>query len=169
MQSIQNAEIDIKDYYLRYGPMVLRRCRQLLRDEERAKDAAQEVFAKVLIHKDRLKDRYPSSLLFRISTNTCLNMIRDHHGHSPHLSEDPLQGIAFYDESEKTVMMKDILDKIFRKENPSTREIAVMFFVDGMTHKEISDEIGLSVSGVRKRIREFRTRVQTKREIYYEK
>ncbi len=169
MPSIQNAEIDIKDYYLRYGPMVLRRCRQLLRDEERAKDAAQEVFAKVLIHKDRLKDRYPSSLLFRISTNTCLNMIRNHHGHSPLDSENPLHGIAFYDESEKTVMMKDILDKIFRKENPSTREIAVMFFVDGMTHKEISDEIGLSVSGVRKRIREFRSRVQTKREIYYEK
>lgn len=168
MSSIHNAEIDIEDYYLRYGPMVLRRCRQLLRDEERAKDAAQEVFAKVLIHKKRLKNQYPSSLLFRISTNTCLNMIRDYQSRSSLRSEDPLHRIASYDESEKKIMMQDILTKIFRKEKPSTREIAVMFFVDGMTLKEISDEIGLSVSGIRKRIREFRFRAKTKREIYHE-
>jgi len=169
MASTQNTEIDIKAYYLRYGPMVLRRCRQLLRDEEHAKDAAQEVFAKVLIHKERLKNRYPSSLLFRISTNTCLNMIRDFRSHSSFDSKNPLHGIAFYDEIEKKVMMQDILEKIFRKEKSSTREIAVMHFVDGMTFKEISHEIGLSVSGIRKRIREFRSRVQSKREIYYEK
>ena len=94
MPSTQNTEIDIKEYYLRYGPMVLRRCRQLLRDEERAKDAAQEVFAKVLIHKNRLKNQYPSSLLFRISTNTCLNMIRDQRSHSSLHSDDPLERIA---------------------------------------------------------------------------
>jgi RNA polymerase sigma-70 factor (ECF subfamily) len=168
MLSTQNAEINVKEFYLRYGPMVLRRCRQLLRDEERAKDAAQEVFAKVLIHKKRLKNQYPSSLLFRISTNTCLNMIRDQHSHSSLHSEDPLHGIAFYDESEKKILMQDILEKIFRKEKPSTREMAVMYFVDGMTLREIGDEIGLSVSGVRKRIREFRSRVKAKREIYYE-
>jgi len=168
MSFTQNAEINIKDYYLRYGPMVLRRCRQLLRDEERAKDAAQEVFAKVLIHKKRLKNQYPSSLLFRISTNTCLNMIRDQQSHTSLHRKDPLHGIAFYDESEKKIMMQDILEKIFRKEKPSTREIAVMYFVDGMTLGEIGDEIGLSVSGVRKRIGEFRSRIKTKREIYYE-
>jgi RNA polymerase sigma-70 factor (ECF subfamily) len=168
MLSTQNAGINIKEYYLRYGPMVLRRCRQLLRDEERAKDAAQEVFAKVLTHKKRLKNQYPSSLLFRISTNTCLNMIRDQSSQSSLHSEDPLHGIAFYDESEKKVMMQDILEKIFRKEKPSTREIALMYFVDGMTLREVGDEMGLSVSGVRKRIREFRSRVKTKREIYYE-
>lgn len=169
MLSTQNAEINIKEYYLRYGPMVLRRCQQLLRDKERAKDAAQEVFAKVLIHKKRLKNQYPSSLLFRIATNTCLNMIREQHSHSSLHREDPLHGIAFYNESEKKIMMQDILEKIFRKEKPSMREIAFMYFVDGMTLKEVSDEIGLSVSGVRKRIREFRSRVKAKREIYYEK
>ena len=168
MPSTQNEEINIKELYLRYGPMVLRRCRQLLKNEERAKDAAQEVFAKVLIHKKQLKNQFPSSLLFRISTNTCLNMIRDQHSHTPLKSEDPVHGIAFYEETEKKVMLQDILEKIFRKEKPSTREIAVMFFVDGMTLEEISKEIGLSISGVRKRIREFRSRARTKREIYYE-
>jgi RNA polymerase sigma-70 factor (ECF subfamily) len=168
MLSTSNSEINIKEFYLRYGPMVLRRCRQLLRDEERAKDAAQEVFAKLLIHKKQLKNQYPSSLLFRISTNTCLNLIRDQRSHSTLDSEDTLRAIAAYDESENKIILQDMLEKIFRKENPSTREIAVMLFVDGMTLQEVADEIGLSVSGVRKRIREFRSRAKTLREIYYE-
>lgn len=168
MLSKQNSEVNIKEFYLRYGPMVLRRCRQLLRDEERAKDAAQEVFAKLLIHKKQLKNQYPSSLLFRISTNTCLNMIRDQHSHSTLDNEDALHAIAAFDESEKKIILQDVLEKVFRKEKLSTREIAVMLFVDGMTHQEVANEIGLSVSGVRKRIREFRSRTQNLREIYYE-
>jgi len=164
----RNSEIDIEEFYRRYGPMVLRRCRQLLRNEERAKDATQEVFAKLLLNKRQLKNQYPSSLLFRISTNTCLNMIRDHRNRHLFDSEDTLESIAAYDESEKKVLMQDILNKIFKKEKPSTREIAVMHFVDGMTLQEVAAEIGLSVSGIRKRIREFRARAKSRREIYYD-
>jgi RNA polymerase sigma-70 factor (ECF subfamily) len=164
----RNSEIDIEEFYLCYGPMVLRRCRQLLRNEERAKDAAQEVFVKLLVNKNQLKNQYPSSLLFRISTNTCLNMIRENRNRLLLDDEDILESIAAYDESEEKIVMQDILKKIFRKENPSTREIAVMHFVDGMTLQEVAAEIGLSVSGVRKRIRKFRARVKSKREIYYD-
>jgi len=168
MLSRQNSEINLEEYYMRYGPMVLRRCRQLLRDEEKARDAAQEVFAKLLISRKQLKNRYPSSLLFRISTNTCLTMIRDQRNRLLLNSEDALAGIAAYDESEKKMVMQDILKKIFRKEKSSTREMAVMHFVDGMTLQEVAAEIGLSVSGVRRRIREFLSRAKTKREIYYD-
>ena len=60
-----------------YGPMVLRRCRRLLRDEDEAMDACQDVFVRLLERRDRLDARYPSSLLYRIATNLCLNRIRD--------------------------------------------------------------------------------------------
>jgi RNA polymerase sigma-70 factor (ECF subfamily) len=168
MLSRQNAEINIEEYYLRYGPMVLRRCRQLLRDEEKAKDAAQEVFARLLINRKKLKNQYPSSLLFRISTNTCLTMIRDQRNSSLLDGNNVLESITAYDESEKKLVMQDLLKKIFRKEKTSTREMAVMHFVDGMTLQEVAAEIGLSVSGVRKRIREFLSRAKTKMEIYYD-
>lgn len=154
---------------MRYGPMVLRRCRQLLKDEEKALDAMQEVFTKLLIHKKRLKNQYPSSLLFRISTNTCLNMIRDDRSCSSYAGEDILSGIAAYDESENRMMVRDMLERIFKKEKKSTRDIAVMHYVDGMTLQEVADEVGLSLSGIRKRIRQLRERVKTKKEIYYEK
>ena len=169
MPDNSKPEINIEEYYQSYGPMVLRRCRQLLRDEEKALDALQEVFTKLLIHKKRLKNQFPSSLLFRISTNTCLNMIRDQRSHPSLTGEEALAGIAAYDESENRIMLRDLLERIFRKEKESTRTIAVMHFVDGMTLQEVADEVGLSLSGVRKRIREFRARMRTKKEIYYER
>lgn len=169
MPSRQDSEINIEEFYLRYGPMVLRRCLQLLRDEEKAKDATQEVFAKLLINKKKLKGQHASSLLFRISTNTCLNILRKHR-HSDLLDSDAtLKNAVAYDDSENKIVLQDLMKKIFRKEKPSTREMVVMHFVDGMTLQEVADEVGLSVSGVRRRIREFRSRAESKREIYYDK
>lgn len=45
------------------------------------------------------------------------------------------------------------LDRVLGRVSPSTRAMAVMFLVDGMTHDEIAEAVGLSVSGVRKRLR----------------
>ncbi|MGD8538444.1 MAG: sigma-70 family RNA polymerase sigma factor [Candidatus Aminicenantes bacterium] len=163
-------EIDIEEYYTRYGPMVLRRCRQLLRDEEKALDAMHEVFTKLMVGKRRLKGLYPSSLLFRISTNVCLNMIRDQKTHRSidSESEEVLIQLASYDEGENRVILRDLLDRLFRKEKQSTREIATLHFVDGMTLQEVADEVGLSLSGVRKRIRELKARIEIKKEAYNE-
>lgn len=163
-------EINIEEYYTRYGPMVLRRCRQLLRDEEKALDAMQEVFTKLMISQRRLKGIYPSSLLFRISTNVCLNMIRDQKSHRSidSDSKDLLVQLGSYDEGEDRLVVRDLLDRLFRKEKQSTREIATLHFVDGMTLQEVADEVGLSLSGVRKRIRELQARIKIKKEIYNE-
>jgi RNA polymerase sigma-70 factor (ECF subfamily) len=163
-------EINIEEYYTRYGPMVLRRCRQLLRDEEKALDAMQEVFTKLMISKKRLRGIYPSSLLFRISTNVCLNMIRDQRSHRSITisSKDLLTQLASYDEEENRLIVRDMLDRLFRKERQSTREIATLHFVDGMTLQEVADEVGLSLSGVRKRIRELKARIKIKKETYNE-
>ena len=168
MLSGQGFAINIEEFYVRYGALVLFRCRQLLQDEERARDAAQEVFANLLMKKDQLENRYPSSLLFRMATNTCLNILRDHRTRRRLDGEAALESIAVYDEIEKKAVAKNLLERIFRKEKASTREIAVLHFVDGLTLEEVAEEIGLSVSAIRKRIREFRSRVKNKMEIDHE-
>src|SRR5262245_59547736 len=71
------AGVDVEALYERYGPMVLRRCRFLLRDEDQALDTTHDVFVQLLTHRERLTAAYPSSLLYRIATNLCLNRIRD--------------------------------------------------------------------------------------------
>jgi len=151
---------NVEEYYRQYGPMVLRRCRYILKDEEKALDALQEVFARLLSYQDRLKDAYPSSLLYRMATNECLNMIRAEKRAEFVEYDEAVMRIASLDGVDEQAAVKDLLDRIFEKEQPSTREIAMMHYVDGMTLEETAREAGLSVSGVRKRLRVLRQRVE---------
>ena len=161
-------DVNIEELYRRYAPMVLRRCRQLLRDEDKALDAMQDVFAKLLAYRERLEMKYPSSLLYRISTNICLNIIRDQKRRRTYSDEDLLTNIAVYDENEDRTTFRDLLERVFRGEKKSTREIAVLHFIDGMTLPEVAREVGLSHSGVCKRIRELRVRVKIRKEKFYD-
>ncbi len=144
--------IDVDALYERYGPMVVRRCRQLLRDEDEALDAAQDVFVQLLRYRSRLDDRYPSSLLYRMATNRCLNRIRDRK-RAPDLPGDDLLGrIAQRVDLDAPLL----LDRLFGRHPESTRTMAVLHYVDGMTLDQVARECGLSVSGVRKRLRGLR-------------
>lgn len=132
--------------------MVLRRCRYLLGDEDRALDAMQDVFVLLIRHRGRLKGSYPSALLYRMATNVCLNIIRDEKKSAAAGGADALAGIARYDNTEEQLAATDLLERIFNRQSASTREIAVMHFIDGMSLEETAREAGLSVSGVRKRL-----------------
>ena len=59
--------INVEEYYKKYGPMVLRRCRTLLSNEDKALDAMQDVFIKLIKKDSDLMDNSPSSLLYRIA------------------------------------------------------------------------------------------------------
>ncbi|MEW5815131.1 MAG: RNA polymerase sigma factor [Spirochaetota bacterium] len=93
--------VNIEELYRKYGPMVLRRCRTLLKNEDKALDAMQDVFVAVLKKKDRLNDRAPSSLLYTIATNICLNIIRSDKRRPQTAHEEILMNIASYDNPEK--------------------------------------------------------------------
>ncbi|HEY1406774.1 MAG TPA: RNA polymerase sigma factor [Spirochaetota bacterium] len=161
---MENHDINIEEYYTKYGPMVLRRCRSILRDEDAACDAMQEVFVKLITNKDKIKGEYPSSLLYRIATNTCLNIIRG--GRSTAVSPDDalISNIAHYDDANERFVLGDFIDYVFKGEHHSTRDMAHMHYVDNLTYEEVSKLTGLSVSGVRKRLRTFQAKIQYLRE-----
>jgi RNA polymerase sigma factor (sigma-70 family) len=143
--------VDVEALYERYGPMVLRRCRSLLRDEDEALDTTHDVFVQLLRNRDRLTADYPSSLLYRIATNLCLNRIRDRRRDSD-VPDDVLERLARRVDLDAPVL----LDRLFRRHPESTRTMAVLHYVDGMTLEQVAAECGLSVSGVRKRLRALR-------------
>ncbi|MBN1685544.1 MAG: sigma-70 family RNA polymerase sigma factor [Spirochaetales bacterium] len=145
--------VDVERFYRKYGPMVLRRCKSLLRDEEAALDAMQDVFVQVLRRQETLHDAAPSSLLYRIATNVCLNVIRKNRRGPLNADEEFLAQIAGSDRPEDRVVTQRFLDQIFESQKEGTREIAVYHYVDGMTLEETAALCGLSVSGVRKRLR----------------
>jgi len=146
--------MDIGDLYQRYGPMVLRRCLKLLKSKREAEDAMQEVFVHLMQHRSSLTSDYPSGLLYRIATNICLNRIRTRlRGKEVDVDEDLLHRIAVIPDWDSGLL----LDKLFRRHPLSSRVMAVMHFLDGMTLEQVAEEFGMSVSGVRKRLRSLRT------------
>jgi RNA polymerase sigma-70 factor (ECF subfamily) len=147
--------IDVESYYQRYGPMVFRRCRRLLRSEEGAMDAMQEVFVNLIHHRHRLAEQAPSGLLLRMATNVCLNRIRATRRAALEPA-DLLDQIAHSSDEESPSIARSILGALFRRQPESSRSIAVMHLVDGLTLEEVADEVGMSVSGVRKRLRKLR-------------
>jgi RNA polymerase sigma-70 factor (ECF subfamily) len=149
---------DIDALYRTLGPMVLRRCRRILRNEEEAVDAMHDVFVQVLRHRERLVRRGPSSLLYRIATNICLNRLRSKRRSPEDPNDEILLRIASSDDVEEKAIAGALLDRIFLREKASTRVIATMHYVDGLTLEEVAEETGLSVSGVRKRLRVLRAR-----------
>ena len=147
--------------YEAYAPMVYRRAMMLLRDVTEAEDMVQNVFLRVFERWDSLDVSQPSSLLWNTATRLCLNRIRDkkRRGLDCDTSE-LLLSIACADDDEGEKEARGILAKLFSLEPESSRTIAVLHFVDGMTLEETAREVGLSVSGVRKRLRGLQAKVK---------
>ena len=133
--------------------MVLRRCRRLLRDEGRALDAMHDVFVEILRRKDTLDERAPAALLLITATNVCLNRLRTQRRHPEDGGDVLLMAIAGDDSAEERSLARRVLDRLFARAPASTAVIAVLHYVDRLTLEEVAAEVGMSVSGVRKRLR----------------
>jgi len=149
---VMAGDLDVEALYPRYGPMVLRRCRQILRDEAEAMDVAQDVFVRLIRYRSRLDDRYPSSLLNRMATNLSLNRLRDRKRARSVPAEGILEKIACFSDPNAPL----ILERLFGRHPNSTRTMAVLHYLDGMTLEEVASDCGLSVAAVRKRLNRLR-------------
>lgn len=158
-QREERLALDVEQFYRRYGPMVLRRCLRLLRDPEKAADAMHDVFVEILRRKETLMDDAPSSLLLRTATNVCLNRLRGERRKPEDKDDELLLRIASADDLASRQGARSLLARIFEGEKESTGTIAVLHLLDGMTLEEVAAEVGMSVSGVRKRLRGLKARV----------
>lgn len=152
--------LDVEAAYRRYGPMVRRRCQRLLGEPEAARDATQDVFVRLVRQADRLDDHALSGLLYRMATQVCLNRIRDAR-RRPQVDEGALiERIAALDDPEAVGTARAWLDRLFGRAPESTRTMAVLHHVDGLTLEEVAAEVGMSVSGVRFRLRALKALIE---------
>lgn len=144
---------DFDSLYRQFGPMVLRRCRFLLKDEEKAVDAMQDVFVRIMERREKINS-VCSSLFYTVATRVCLNKIR-----ADKLRFGPdFESVSMLIEDNASSMNEEIvdtsivLDCIFSDSKEKTREMAVLHYVDGYTLEETANAMKMSVSGVRKRL-----------------
>ena len=157
--------IDIAAWYEKYSPMVIRRCRALLQDDDEAMDAVHDVFVNLLRAEGRLSGSFPSSLLYTIATNVCLNRLRDRKraGFGDMLNQKEFFfALSAAANDNDQVDAKLLVEAIMEDESEEMRTICFMYHGDGMTLREIGEAVGLSISGIRKRLEAFRKRARLK-------
>jgi RNA polymerase sigma-70 factor (ECF subfamily) len=152
MESIAGSHATL--IYRGYHGKVLRRARQLLRDEQAAEDATQDVFVELLSVGDRmLLHPRPLAWLYRVTTNLCLNRLRDE-GRRRRLvarslpDDEPRGGGA-----EVRAIVVDIL----RRVPDDLREIAIHYHRDGMTCAEIAAVLRVSRRTIGNRLEAFQS------------
>lgn len=153
--------IDVAAWYEKYGPMVIRRCKSILGNGEDAQDAVHDVFINLIRHEPRLHGQFPSSLLYTMATNICLNRLRKRKWEYVRnfSDEDPVLPHCV-DEGFEQIDTKLLLEVILKDESEMNRAICFMYHADGMTLREIGEAVNLSISGVRKRLETLKKRVR---------
>ncbi len=156
------ADVDIEQLYRDYGDLVYGRCRSLLGNDADAQETTQEIFIRLMRYAPGFRgDAKPSTYLFKITTTTCLNRLRSR----KRRREDPVEELppaASTDTLVADTALRNLLDVLLRDADQRTTQAVIYHFVDGMTHAEAGELIGISAAAVRKRIARFREAARQK-------
>jgi RNA polymerase sigma factor (sigma-70 family) len=141
--------------YDRYTNKVYAKCVSMLKDDELAEDASQEIFVKILLNLSKFggKSKF-STWLYSITYNFCIDAIRKSKKDTSVAFEDGRMDIEDDSLYESEIMevsvarLKEILDVI----NPDDKIILMMKYQDDMSIREISEAQDKSESAVKMQI-----------------
>ncbi len=149
---------DIERLYHRYGPNVLHRCRQLLREEQAAWDAMHQTFVKAIKYRRSFRgDAEPMTWLFSIATRVCLDDLRAR-------SRGALPDVDTPEPSDEDQAARSMEDRLHQRQTVAkllhcfsgkVQEIVVLRYFDELEVKEISEQTGLSERTVARRLSHF--------------
>ena len=154
----------------RYQDRVLGNCRYLTVARDDADDMAQEVFVKAFFALSKFEGRSSfQTWLWRIKVNHCLNHLRRSRRErtidieAPGLDRVPeLQVEATAHRTLQTQLDRELIDQTLDALPETLRVPLLLRDLDGLSYQEIADELGLSLSAVKMRIKrgreEFRHR-----------
>jgi RNA polymerase sigma-70 factor (ECF subfamily) len=140
--------------YRKYGKMVFRRARALLGDTQGAHDAVQDIFLRAMNARAEFEHAAsPVAWLCKITTNHCLNRLRDADRRRVLLEvHRPATDEVGPPSAESHLAVGDIL----RRLPAALAEIGVYYYIDQMNQDEIAELLGVSRRTVGNRLDEFR-------------
>ena len=142
------------ELYRTYGPVVYRRCLRILKDQEAAKDATQEVFVKLIRDMSKLEDRETVlPWIYRVATNHCLNQRRNASRRGEDFESPPLELAASTDHD--TLPDRQLVQGILSRFDATTQTVAVGVLVDGMEQEEVAELLGVSRRTVARKLARF--------------
>jgi len=140
---------ELADAYRRFGPLVARRCRAIVRDDALAEDAVQNAFLRVW--------RYEASFaaaesklgwLYRVADRCCFDLLARRRTRREttlgELPERPTSGEPVED--------RELVLRFLSRFDERTQQVAVLHYLDGLPQEEIARATGWSRQTVWKKL-----------------
>lgn len=145
----------VSTLYRKFGGAIFSRCRRLLKDDALAEDATQEVFVRVLRHIESAPDDATAlAWIYRISTNYCLNSLRDRSRQAePTAPEELPEGDGASPEA--ALQDRGTAMKLISRAPEKLQEVALLYYVDGLEQEQVASTLGISRRTVINRLQEF--------------
>lgn len=124
----------------------------ILEDPDLAKDAVQQVFARVWQNKPDLSLENTKGYLLAATKNRCVNMIRDkarRKNHDKHIRESLYDNL---DKSHKDELMVELYRAISSELTEQDQRVIFLHYDMDLTYKETANALGISPSAVNKHI-----------------
>ncbi|MET0411006.1 MAG: sigma-70 family RNA polymerase sigma factor [Polyangiaceae bacterium] len=129
--------------YRAHGHSVLRRARQILGNEQEARDVLQEIFIGLLDRPQQFQGRSAlATYLYSVTTHACLNRLRDQRNRGRLRGEqaEELAPSRIAGAPDTLLALRQILGMVPEDE----ARAAVHHHLDGMSHAEVAELLGCS-------------------------
>jgi RNA polymerase sigma factor (sigma-70 family) len=141
-----NKEIQ-KLFYQRFAPTMLGVCCRYFSSREEAEDALQEGFIKVFINLDSFRSEGSlEGWIRRIIVNTSLNMIRNQMKYQFNTDIEEAEHLVKDDTDIVGDISRDEMLRLLHDLPPGYRVVFNLYEIEGYSHKEIADQLHISVS-----------------------
>jgi len=147
------SEAALGELYEKFAPAIYAHCRRFLQSPAAARDATQEAFVRVIARGVVLpREEEALRYLYRVSTNVCLNLLREHNVHTraaPTLAANT----PHVNSAESGLADREFVNAVLDRCGEGGAKVAVMHYLDGMSQVEIADVLGITRRTVFNRLR----------------
>jgi RNA polymerase sigma-70 factor (ECF subfamily) len=155
--TIRGTEQELQSLYERYAPIVHARCRSILRSDDEAWDATQDIFMKLYSALRTIEKKESIySWLLSVSTNHCISLLRKRRSIEFNEEIHSTSGFDHVPNQEKQLLLKEVLRRFLGPWDRKTREVVMYTYFDGYKQDEVAGLTGLGASTVRKYLTRFK-------------
>ena len=148
-----------------YQNLVFSICLKMTGDYFSAEDITQETFISAYEHLDSLEELAQKAWISRIASNKCIDYLKAAERRAAPTAEEDMPETVARDGTVEEFLARDVVEEVRAKcvGLPETYAFAAeMYFVDGMTAKEISEKTDTPLKSVQTKIRRAREMLQNK-------
>ncbi len=160
--------------YRRYGGKVFSKCISLLKDEELANDATQEIFTKIFLNLAKFSGKSKfSTWVYSITYNFCIDYLRRRKKERNIFSDEDIEnsGEPIEDIPDEELLEMEVirLKKVLENIPTGDKTVLLMKYQDDMSIKEIAEILNKSESAIKMKIKRAKHKAQkTYKDIFKE-